>query len=151
MLATALIDAGHAVRGSSRSLAGSAAIEAAGAEAVIVDPDRLATLGPALEHVAVACVLLGSAAGDPRALAALHGPRLEALLGRTLDTTVRGIVYEAAGSVAAEVLAGGAEIVGSVCSRSSIPHALLAADPAAGHEAWLAQALAAVALVLERG
>ena len=63
------------------------------------DPDRIGTLIPALQHVSVACVLLGSATGEEDHVAALHGTRLEMLLAKLLDTTARGIVYEARGSV----------------------------------------------------
>ena len=87
------------VRGTSRQTGRLGEIEAAGAEAVQADPDRLATLVPALDHVGVVIVLLGSADGDPDSLSALHGPRLEALVAKLLDTTVRGVVYEAAGFV----------------------------------------------------
>ncbi len=118
-------------------------IEAAGAESLLGDPDRVATLAPAFDHVSVACVLLGSARGAPEELAALHGSRLEMLLARMLDTTVRGIVYEAAGSVDPLVLAGGAARVRRACEQSHIPYALLAADPLAP-DAWLDAAAAAV-------
>jgi hypothetical protein len=69
------------------------------------------------------------------------------LLSRMLDTTVRGIVYEAAGTVAPEVLRRGSEIVRSTCADSRIPCALLAADPAdAGN--WVGAAARAVSDVL---
>ena len=77
------------------------------------DPDVVGTLVRSFEHVSVACVLLGSAEGTPAQLAALHGTRLEMLLARMLDTTVRGIVYEASGSVDRDVLAAGAASCGS--------------------------------------
>jgi len=149
-LAAALIAGGHAVRGTSRTPAGATLIEAAGAEPVLADPDRVATLGPALEHVGVACVLLGSAEGSPNAVRALHGPRLQMLLSRMLDSTIRGIVYEAGGSLDAAVLAGGAELVRSFCERSRIPYALLSSEAAGGHRAWLGAALGCVEQVLER-
>ena len=119
VLVRELIAAGHAVRGTTRDPARGPAIEDAGAEAVIGDPDIVATLARSLEHVTVACVLLGSAVGSPEAVAALHGPRLEMLLTRVLDTTVRGVVYEAAGSVDAGVLAGGAALA---CERGARTH-----------------------------
>jgi hypothetical protein len=107
-------------------MAGNAAsIEAAGAEAVVADPDRVGTLAPALAGVAVVCVLLGSAAGSPEALAALHGDRLAMLLARVIDTPVRGFVYEASGSVDAAMLEAGASLVSSFCTRSRIPFSLL--------------------------
>jgi NAD(P)-dependent dehydrogenase (short-subunit alcohol dehydrogenase family) len=138
-LARELVARGHAVR--------IAAIEAAGAEPVVGDPDRVATVAPALEHVGVAVILLGSATGSPEALAALHGTRLDMLLLRMLDSTVRGIVYEAAGSVDASVLGAGAERVRSFCEGSMIPFALL---DDSGLE-WPAEAADAVERVLRGG
>jgi uncharacterized protein YbjT (DUF2867 family) len=142
-LARELRAGGHAVRGTTRDPARRAEIEAAGAEAFVGDPDRVGTLAPALEHVGVACVLLGSAVGPPEQLAALHGSRLDMLLERTLDTTVRGVVYEAAGSVDPGLLRQGAERVRYACERSLIPYVLLRADPS-DHAVWLQDAAAAV-------
>jgi len=142
-LARELIAAGHAVRGTTRDPARAAEIEAIGAEAVVGDPDVIATLARSLEHVSVACVLLGSAAASPEQVAALHGTRLEMLLTRMLDTTVRGIVYEAAGSVDRALLQAGAALVRDRCEDSRIPFALLDADPGE----WLAWTKAAVRAV----
>jgi hypothetical protein len=136
------------VRGTTRSVANSGRIEAAGAQAFVGDPDRVATLAPAFEHVGVACVLLGSATGTRVQLEALHGTRLDMLLERMLDTTVRGVVYETAGSVQRALLAAGAERVRHACERSLIPYVLLSADPA-GHDGWLAAARCAVEQVLD--
>ncbi len=97
-------------------------------EGVIADPDRIATVIPALEHVGAACILLGSAIGGSEALAALHGSRLEMLLLRMLDTTVRGVVYEATGTVDPAILAAGGERVRSFCERSLIPYVVLDRD-----------------------
>ena len=63
-LARKLVGQGHAVRGTTRSPAGLAAIEAAGAEGLLGDPDVVGTLVRSFEHVSVACVLLGSAVGS---------------------------------------------------------------------------------------
>jgi nucleoside-diphosphate-sugar epimerase len=142
-LAGELIARGHAVRGTTRDAGRQAAIEASGAEAFVGDPDRIATLTPAFDQVTVACVFLGSAAGPQASLAALHGTRLEMLLTKLVDTTVRGIVYEAAGSVDPDVLAAGAALVRTRCEDSRIPYAVLEADPA-DHRAWTSAALAAV-------
>ena len=100
-LAAALRSAGHAVRGTTRDPDRRTEIEASGAEPFIGDPNVVGTLAPALAHVGVACILLGSAIGTEEQLAALHGTRLDMLLERMLDTTVRGVVYQAAGSVGA--------------------------------------------------
>jgi hypothetical protein len=124
-----------------------AALEAVGIEAFTADPDRVGTIVPALQQVTLACLLLGSAVGDPEQVAALHGPRLEMLLEKMLDSTVRGLVYEAAGSAASEVLERGREVVSAVCQRSRIPYALIDVEPA-DHSAWLRAAEGAVERVM---
>lgn len=146
-LARALREQGHAVRGTTRAEARRAEIEAAGAEVWIGDPDRIATIHYALADVTILCWLMGSASGTAEQLAALHGSRLQMLLERTIDTTVRGLLYEAAGSVDSALLEGGAETVRAACGKSEIPHALLSADPA-DHDAWLDAALAAIGELL---
>jgi uncharacterized protein YbjT (DUF2867 family) len=148
-LATELIAAGHAVRGTTRDPERAGEIEAIGAEAVVGDPDVVATLARSLEHVSVACVLLGSAVGSPEQLAALHGTRLEMLLTRMIDTTVHGIVYEASGSVDRALLDAGAALVRERCEDARIPFALLDADPA-GWSAWTSAAVRGVEGVLAR-
>ncbi len=139
---------GHAVRGSSRRDGELAEMEAVRIEPHHGDPDRVGTLAPAFDRVSVACVLLGSATGAPEAVRALHETRLEMLLERMLDTTIRGIVYEAAGSVDPAVLAGGIAIVRRRCEGSLIPYALLQSDPARARTAWLQEALTAVQRLL---
>jgi nucleoside-diphosphate-sugar epimerase len=146
-LARALRAQGHAVRGTTRDEARRRAIEAAGAEVWIGDPDRIATISYALDGVTILCWLMGLAEGPAERVEALHGSRLRMLLERSIDTTVRGLVYEAAGSVDGALLAAGAETVRAACDRSEIPHALLEADPA-DHEAWLAAALDAIDALL---
>jgi uncharacterized protein YbjT (DUF2867 family) len=144
-LARRLAAAGHVVRGTTRDRARAAEIEAAGAEAVVADPDRLATLVPALAGVSALCWLLGSAEGSPD----LHDARLRTLLERLVDTPVRGVVYEAAGSVDGGLLAGGAAIVREASARWQIPAEVVVADPAS-HAAWLAATSAAVDILLSR-
>ncbi|MFZ1995399.1 MAG: NAD(P)H-binding protein [Solirubrobacteraceae bacterium] len=141
-LVSALRRAGHAVRGTTRDPARRAEIAAAGAEPFVGDPNLVGTLAPALAQVGVACILLGSAAGTEEELTALHGTRLDMLLERMLDTTVRGVVYQAAGSVEPATLRRGAARVRDACERSLIPYQLLTADPGSD-EAWLPQAVAA--------
>ena len=119
------------------------AIEAAGVEAVVADPDVVSTLVPAFDHVTVVCILLGSATGSPDQLAALHGTRLEMLLTKLIDTTARGLVYEAAGTVDPEVLAGGVEQVRRFGGRAVATVAVLEADPGDA-PAWRDAALKAV-------
>jgi uncharacterized protein YbjT (DUF2867 family) len=138
---------GHAVRGTTRDAARLPELEASGIEPHLGDPDRVATLAPALEHVTVACILLGSARGTEEELADLHGSRLQMLLTRMLDTTARGVVYEAAGTVGSAVLAMGARIVREACEASLIPYVLLEEDPSK-HGRWLAAATAGVQTLL---
>ncbi len=109
------------MRGTSRSEEGLAAIEAAGIEAALADPDRVGTVLEHVGDVAVVFHLLGSATGEPEALAEIHGPRLERLLEKVVDTPVRGFVYEAVGSVDAAVLEGGAELVETASRTWRIP------------------------------
>ena len=149
-LAAALRSRGHAVRGTTRRADRSRELEAAGVEPVIGDPDRVATIAPSFEHVSVACVLLGSAAGSPDAVAALHGSRLDMLLLRMLDTTIRGVVYEVTGSLDPDLLAAAGERVTAACEGSRIPYALLAADPQ-DPKSWSRAAVDAVESVLTRG
>ena len=94
-LAHQLTSEGHAVRVVTRTEDREPAIRAVGAEPWRGDPDRVGTLRYALDNVTVLLWLLGTATGPPDKVAALHGSRLEMMLERTIDTTVRGFVYEA--------------------------------------------------------
>jgi hypothetical protein len=146
-LAGGLVSRGVAVRGTTRSAERLGEIEAVGAEAILADPDRVVTLVPAFDHVTVVCVLLGSAVGSSEAVGALHGSRLDMLLTKLVDTTARGVVYEARGSVDAALLASGAERVRSFAERSLASYALVEADPADA-DGWVAAAFAAVQQVI---
>jgi uncharacterized protein YbjT (DUF2867 family) len=135
---------GHAVRVLARSPERRSAIEAAGGEWFAGDPDRLATLRGALEHVTVACWLLATATGDAQAVHALHESRLEQFLGMVVDSTVRGLVYEAGGSsVPRRVLKEGERIATDRAALHSIPLAILRAEPASA-DAWVTEALGAI-------
>jgi hypothetical protein len=147
-LARALTAEGHAVRAVTRAEAQRAEIEAAGCECWIGDPDRVGTLRYALDNVTVLLWLLGTAGGDPEKVAALHGSRLKMMLEKTTDTTVRGVVYEAAGTVGDDVLAAGVHEVRWANETNEIPFALLEADPRGDRAAWLAAAHDAIASLL---
>lgn len=146
-LATELLEAGHQVRGTSRSPDGVAAIGAAGCEGVLADPDRLGTLLPALPGVSVVCWLMGSADGSPDALGALHGARWGSLLERLVDSPCRGAVYEAAGSVDAALLAEGGQLARSMAATHAMPVEVVTVDPAHSGE-WTQAMRAAVDAVL---
>ena len=147
-LAAALLERGHAVRVTTRRDEGVVAVEQAGAEAVRADPDRLATLLPHLGGVSALCWLLASAQGDPDDLRALHGPRLETILETLVDTHVRGVVYEAAGTVPATLLDEGAATVERVARTFRIPVAVVR-HPAGDAAGWVAATATAVDSVLE--
>jgi NAD(P)-dependent dehydrogenase (short-subunit alcohol dehydrogenase family) len=144
-LTRALAADGHAVRVVTRSEERRAEIEVAGGECWIGDPDRIGTLRYALANVTILLWALGTATGDDAA--DLHGSRLEMMLERTVDTMVRGVVYEAAGTLPGEVLCAGAGIVNRMCQLNEVPHALLDADPADG-AAWAAAAGTAIDALL---
>lgn len=93
-LGETLLAEGWAVRGTSRRQEGLEAIEAAGIEPALADPDRPGTILELVNDVAVLVLLLGSAEGTDEELAAIHGPRLERLMEHLVDTPVRGVLYE---------------------------------------------------------
>jgi len=143
-LARELRTAGHAVRGTTRGPARRGDIDAAGAEPYLGDPDRVGTLTAALDGVSVMCLLLGSATGTHDQLQALHSTRLEMLLQRTIDTTIRGIVYEATGTIDTDILSAGAHLLEAKCDHDGIPYRVLGDEPS--H--WLAETLTAIEALL---
>jgi hypothetical protein len=140
-LARELVAEGHAVRAVTRSEGRRAEIEAAGCECWIGDPDRIGTLRYALDNVTVLLWLLGTATGPN--VADLHGSRLRMMLEKVTDTTVRGVLYETAGTVDETWLRAGAAEVGRARELNEIPGALLDADPA-DQAVWMAAARDAI-------
>jgi uncharacterized protein YbjT (DUF2867 family) len=100
---------------------GLAAIEAAGIEPALADPQQPATLLELVGDVTAVYWLLGSAVGEAEDVAAIHGPRLERFLERLVETPVRRFVYEAAGTVDPDALAQGAAAVEGASQRWRIP------------------------------
>ena len=129
LLAEGLLAEGWAVRGTSRRAEGLAPIEEAGIEAALADPARPDTVLDLVGDVTVVAWLLGSARGSAEQLSAIHGPRLERLLERLVETPVRGFVYEAAGSVDPAVLARGQEVVQAASDTWRIPSSSTFVDP----------------------
>ena len=125
-----LLAEGWAVRGTSRRDEGLAAIEAAGIEPALADPDKPGTILELVGDVAVLVLLLGSARGSEEELAAIHGPRLERLLEHLVETPVRGVVYEGTD--------GGAEIVSAASRTWRIPARTI--SPSLSQTAYDAQA-----------
>jgi nucleoside-diphosphate-sugar epimerase len=124
-LGSELAGLGWQVRGTSRSADGLDAIAAVGIEPAEADPDRPGGILDLCRDVAVVVWLLGSAGGEADAISALHGPRLERLLEKLVDTPVRGFVYEATGSADAGLLEGGRRIVERAGETWHIPVAFL--------------------------
>jgi uncharacterized protein YbjT (DUF2867 family) len=141
-LANALQSKGWVVRGTSRTAAGAEAIEAAGIEAAVADPDRIATILESIEGVTLIFWLLGSARGEPGAVAAVHGPRLERLLEEIVDTPVRAFVYEVTPELDPEHAAAAFEILRDAGQRWRIPFEVVDGDPGRP-EIWLEAMLAA--------
>jgi uncharacterized protein YbjT (DUF2867 family) len=137
---------GWQVRGTSRSPEAMGPIEAAGIEPAEADPDRPGGILDLCGDVAVVVWLLGSADGPADALSAVHGPRLERLLEKLVDTPVRGFVYEAAGSVDRQLLEGGREIVERAGETWRIPFAFLSATR--DQPGWAVRSAAVVAGLL---
>ena len=129
------------MRGTTRSSARAGAIAETGAEPFVGDPDRIGTLMEAISGVAIVVWLLGSASGERAE--DLHAGRLRMLCEKLVDTHVRALVYEGAGSLPDEVLAGGAEIVRRAAATWNIPVEILGTDPAECAE-WTRDAAAAV-------
>jgi hypothetical protein len=105
----------HAVRGVTRG-AHREAIQEAGGEAWIGDPDVVGTLRYATENVTLLLWLLGGVEQED-----LHGSRLQMMLERTIDTTVRGFLYEAGGAGTAS----GAAIVERMATYNEIPFSIV--------------------------
>jgi uncharacterized protein YbjT (DUF2867 family) len=115
-----LLSEGWAVRGTSRSEAALAAIEAAGIEPAIADADRPGTILDLVADVTVLVLLLGSATGSEEELEAIHGPRLERLMEHLVETPVRSVLYEGT--------EGGAEIVRAASRTWRIPAEIISRD-----------------------
>jgi hypothetical protein len=113
---------GHAVRFVTRHEGFAPEIEAAGGEAYLGDPDRIGSLRYGLDNVTVLLWLMGRApAGE------LHGSRLTMMMERTIDTTVRGVIYEGTPE--------GAAVVERMAAYNEIPYAILDA-PREDPDAW---------------
>ena len=131
-LARDLTPQGHAVRAVTPHETDRVKVEATGAECWIGDPDVVGTLRYALDNVTLLLHLLGD---DDRP--DLHGSRLEMLLERTIDTTIRGVVYEAG---------PGRETLVRMASYNEIPHRVIEH----GSATWDADVRGSIAALLAR-
>jgi hypothetical protein len=140
-----LAAAGHPVRGTTRDPARAPEVEAAGIEPAVGDPYRLATLLPHIANTSAMVWLLGSATGDD--VEALHRTRLQTVLERLVDSPVRGMVYEAAGTLPRALLREGATAVRKASVTWQMPNVIVEQHPR-DHDAWVAAMIAAVEEVL---
>jgi hypothetical protein len=141
-LGRVLSDGGWLVRGTSRAPGGLEAIERAGLEAAEADPDRPGSVLDLCGDVSVVVWLLGSATGESELIEAVHGPRLERLMEKLVDSPVRGFAYEAGGTVRADLLAGGRATVERAARTWRIPVDFI--DWARDEPQWAERAGAAV-------
>ena len=139
-----LVAVGHVVRGTTRDPAKLAAIEAAGAEAAVADPYRLATVMPLLDGASAVLWLMGTANGSEDSVEAVHGTRLESMLELIVDTHARGFVYET-GGVPRELGVHAARCAQEVYE---MPIAILDTPPG-DHGQWLNDARSAALSTLE--
>ena len=139
------MSAGHPVRGTTRERGRLPELEAVGIEAVVGDPYRLMTLMPHVANTSAMFWLMGSAEGGD--VEALHRTRLQTVLERLVDTPVRGMVYESAGTLPARLLREGAAAVRKAALTWQMPNVIVEQHPR-DHDAWLRAMLAAVEEVL---
>jgi len=129
-----------AVRGTSRREEGLAAIEAAGIEPALADPERPGTILELVNDVAILVLLLGNVSGSEEELAAIYGPRLERLMEHLVETPVRGVLYEGTEE--------GARVVGAAGRTWRIPvrtiSPSLSQDTYTGHGDRLAEEVKAL-------
>jgi hypothetical protein len=138
--------AGHPVRGTTRDAARVPELEAAGIEPAVGDPYRLATLLPHIANTSAMVWLMASAVGDD--VEALHRTRLQTTLERLVDSPVRGMVYEAAGTLPAALLREGSAEVRKAALTWQMPNVIVEQEPG-DHDAWVAAMIAAVEAVLK--
>jgi len=124
-----LLAAGWEVRGTSRRREGLSLIEDVGIEPALADPADPASVLDLVGDVAVVAWLLGSAQGTDEELAAIHGPRLDRLLERLVETPVRGFLYDGVGTVDPILLARGKEAVEAASATWQLPYVYVCVDP----------------------
>lgn len=142
-LARVLAEQGHTVRGTTRDRAKFDAIAAAGAEPYLGDPDRIATLMDGLAQTTVVAWLMGTADSED-----LHAGRLRMLCEKVVDTGVRGLLYEAAGTADPAWLETGELTVRAARATWNIPLQVLRTEPE-DCEAWTHDAAECVRRLLE--
>lgn len=129
VVARRLLSDGWQVRGTSRHPEGVALIQEAGIEAALADPADPGSVLELVGDVSAVAWLLGSAEGTDEELAAIHGPRLDRVLERLVETPVRGFLYDGVGSVDPILLARGKEAVEAASETWRLPVSCVFVDP----------------------
>jgi len=145
-LGSELAGLGWQVRGTSRNAHGLKAIEAVGIEPAEADPNRPGSVLDLCGDIAVVVWLLGSSGGEADQIAAIHGPRLERLLEKLVDTPVRGFAYEVTGSAGGDPLDSGRRIVERAGGTWHIPTAFL--EMGRDQPGWAVQTAGSVAALM---
>jgi nucleoside-diphosphate-sugar epimerase len=142
-----LLAQGWEVRGTSRTEDGLAAISEAGIEPALADPLQPHTVLDLVGDVAIVLWLFASAQGPPEELSAIHGPRLERLMERLVETPVRGFVYEMKGTVDPILLEHGNEVLEAAGDTWRVGISCVFVDPEDPHDWAEIMAAAATGLV----
>ena len=142
-----LLAQGWEVRGTSRTDDGLAAIGEAGIEPAFADPLQPHTVLELIGDVTVVLWLFASAEGPPEELSAIHGPRLERLMERLVETPVRGFVYEMKGTVDPILLEHGSEVLEAAGDTWHVGISCVFVDPGDPHDWAEIMAGAATGLV----
>ena len=149
LVGTRLLAKGWQVRGTSRHEDGLAAIADAGIEPALADPAQPDTVLELVGDVAIVFWLLASAQGEPSALSAIHGSRLERVMERLIETPVRGFVYEMKGTVDPILLEHGSEVIEAAGDTWRVPISCVFVDPRDPHDWAEIMVSAAVGLLDE--
>lgn len=129
-----LLAQGWEVRGTSRTEDGLAAIGEAGVEPAFADPLQPHTVLELVGDVTIVLWLFASAKGPPEELSAIHGPRLERLMERLIETPVRGFVYEMKGTVDPILLEHGSEVLEAAGDTWRVGISCVFVDPGDPHD-----------------
>jgi hypothetical protein len=151
LLGRRLLAAGWEVRGTSRGEDGLATIGEAGIEPALADPLHPHTVLDLVGDVTIVLWPLASAQGPPEELSAIHGPRLERLMERLIETPVRGFVYEMRGTVDPILLEHGSEVLEAAGDTWRVGISCVFVDPQDPHDWAEIMAGAATSLVDEAG
>jgi hypothetical protein len=100
---------------------------------------------PHVANTSAMCWLMGSATGED--VEALHRTRLQTVLERLVDSPVRGMAYEAAGTLDPELLREGTDAVRAAGARWHMPVQVVEEDPA-DIDRWAAAMVQAVERLL---